>query len=86
MQAQVRQTDMEARDRAVRDPALSAAEKRKAQTEHIFKHGRALFWCPHCWMAPHYCICSSIETRAPRTKLVVHVHHSEWCERCMIVR
>ena len=70
----------------MRNPTLSAAHKRAVQTEHIHTYGRALFMCHECWLPPTFCTCSQMGRVVPNTKVVVHMHHNEWCACSHVIR
>jgi DTW domain-containing protein YfiP len=75
----MRQDATEVRDAAMCNSELSSDEKRAVQTQHIYDHGRALFMCRQCWLAPGFCTCGRMERVKPETTVIVHVHHNEWC-------
>ena len=79
LQAQARQAATDLRHERLQDPNLTNAEKRAVQVEHIYKWRRGLFSCPTCWLQPHFCVCRQLEKINVQTKVVVHVHHTEWC-------
>lgn len=40
---------------------------------------KTLFSCPRCWLLPTLCVCDKLpRVSAPRTKLIIHMHHNEW--------
>ena len=79
LQVRQREAATAKRDAALKDPTLSAAEKRAAQTRHTAEWGRAVATCPDCWLRPHYCVCDTLHTAQAQTRVLLHMHHYEWC-------
>lgn len=47
--------------------------------QHVMDCGRGLFLCPGCWLLPMNCVCGNYRVVKSRIKVVVHIHHNEWC-------
>ncbi|KAL6761166.1 DTW domain-containing protein [Haematococcus lacustris] len=78
----VRQRERQEKQQAVvkvlEDPDVAGVDKQHRRCVHILEYRRTLFSCPNCWMVPALCVCRHLRTFDIRTKLVVHMHHTEW--------
>lgn len=43
--------------------------------------GKTLHTCPRCWLLQGVCICDRLPRLKPSTRVVMHMHHNEWCGR-----
>ena len=85
VQAHRRQEATEIRNRRMRDATIPPATKHALQCEHVKTWGRTIFACPTCWLMPYFCVCGKYARFTPKTKVILHLHHEEWCVSCVWV-
>ena len=78
-----RKAAQEAVQAVVRSPLAQGIQKHHAICNYIFKYRRSISSCPRCWLLPGLCVCKLMKPVQTRTRVVLHMHSSEWLVGCL---
>lgn len=73
-----RSASIQALQAAMARPDLSGPEKHAWRCAWKVEHYKSPYTCRSCCLLPGYCVCRQLIKGAPRTRVVVSVHHDEW--------